>query len=161
MTDDGRETVTKLLGEARFAMVTTTDAEGRLLAQPMTTQDVEFDGDLWFFSERSARLIDHLERDSHAGVTTSSSDAWVSLDGHAAVVDDRAKIKELWNPAVGAWLPNGPDDPNVVLVKFSAETAEYWSTPGGHVATAISFAKAKITGARFDGGDHDTVDLTD
>jgi general stress protein 26 len=160
MTDGGRETVTKLLGEARFAMVTTMDAEGRLLAQPMTTQDVEFDGDLWFFCERSARLVSHLERDSHTGVTTSSSDAWVSLDGHATVVDDRAKIKELWNAAVGAWLPNGPDDPNVVLIKFAADKAEYWSTPGGHVATAISFAKAKITGNRFEGGDHESVDLT-
>jgi general stress protein 26 len=160
MTDDARATVTKLLGNARFAMVTSADSDGRLLAQPMTTQQVEFDGDLWFFAERSSRLVQHIGRDPHVGVTTSESDAWVSLDGHGGVVDDRAKIKELWNPAVGAWLTNGPDDPNVVLIKFTAETAEYWSTPGGHIATAISFAKAKVTGERYEGGDHNTVDLS-
>lgn len=159
--DDGRATVTKLLGQARFAMVTSIDEDGRLLAQPMTTQEVEFDGDLWFFAERTSRLVQHLRRDPHLGVTTSQSDAWVALDGHGAVVDDRAKVKELWNAAAGSWLTQGPDDPDVVLIKFTAESAEYWSTPGGHIATAISFAKAKVTGRRFDGGDHDTVDLTD
>jgi general stress protein 26 len=159
MSDDSRATVTKLLGEAGFAMVTTIDEHGRLLAQPMTTQEVEFDGDLWFFAERDSRLARHVAHDPHVGVTTSSSDAWVSLDGHGSIVDDRAKIHELWNPIVAAWLTDGPDDSNVVLLKFSAETAEFWSTPGGRIATAISFAKAKVTGQRYDGGDHEIVNL--
>ena len=42
---------------------------------------------------------------------------------------------------------------------MTAETGEYWDTPGGRIATLISFVKSKLTGERFDGGDNATVTL--
>jgi general stress protein 26 len=74
-------------------------------------------------------------------------------------VDDPAKARELWNSWVEAWLPQGPEDPNVVLVKVTAASAEYWDTPGGRIASVLSFAKSKVTGERYDGGEHGAVDL--
>ena len=62
---------------------------------------------------------------------------------------DAAKKRELWNSVVEAWFPDGPDDDGVVLLKVEADSAEYWDSPGGRVATAISFAKAKLTGERY------------
>jgi general stress protein 26 len=60
---------------------------------------------------------------------------------------------------VEAWFPDGPDDDGVVLLKVEADSAEYWDSPGGRVATAISFAKAKLTGERYSGGENEKVDL--
>ena len=40
-------------------MLTTVDADGHLTARPMAQQEVEFDGDLWFFVEH--RLPHHDE----------------------------------------------------------------------------------------------------
>ncbi len=60
---------------------------------------------------------------------------------------------------VEAWMPQGPDDDSVVLIKVTAETAEYWDTPGGRVASVLSFANAKLTGRRYDGGENERVAL--
>jgi len=40
-----------------------------------------------------------------------------------------------------------------------ADSAEYWDSPGGRLATVLSFAKAKITGERIEGGENEKVDL--
>jgi general stress protein 26 len=83
----------------------------------------------------------------------------VSLSGRAVVVEDAAKKRELWNSAVEAWFPDGPDDDGVVLLKVEGESAEYWNTPGGRLATVLSFAKAKVTGERIEGGENEKVEL--
>ena len=84
----------------------------------------------------------------------------MSLTGDAVVVEDVARKRELWNSAVGAWFPQGPDDDSVVLIKVHAESAEYWDSPGGRLATAFSFVKAKVTGERIDAGENEKVDLS-
>ena len=91
-------------------------------------------------------------------MTVSGSGSWVSLTGEAAVVEDTAKKRELWNAGVEAWLPQGPDDDSVVLLRVEGRSAEYWDT-AGRVATALSFATAKLTGERYSGGENERVDL--
>ena len=75
------------------------------------------------------------------------------------VVDDAEKKRQLWNAVVEAWFPDGPDDPDVVLLRVEAASAEYWDSPGGRLASAISFAKAKLTGQPYDGGENERVQL--
>ena len=53
-------------------------------------------------------------------VAYSGSSSWVSLSGTAAVVDDRAKLAELWNTFTDAWMEGGPENPNNVLIKVDA-----------------------------------------
>ena len=83
----------------------------------------------------------------------------MSLTGRARVVEDAAKKKELWNSAVEAWFPEGPDDDGVVLLRVEGDSAEYWDSPGGRLATVLSFAKAKVTGQRIEGGENEKVEL--
>jgi len=83
------------------------------------------------------------------------SSSWVSVSGTAEIIRDQLKAQELWNPFVEAWFPEGPQDPNIVLIRVQADTAEYWDSPGGRVATVLSLAKTKLTGKRYDGGDND------
>ena len=151
--------VAELAKDIRIAMLTTIDAEGHFVSRPMAQQEVEFDGDLWFFTSAKARKIEHLAANRAALVTLSSSDVWVSLSGTAEVVEDDAKAQELWNTFVESWFPQGPLDESVVLVKFTGETAEYWDTPGGRISSVISFVKTKVTGERYDGGENETVRL--
>jgi general stress protein 26 len=151
--------VAELLKGQRFGMLTTTDPDGTLISRPMAMQEVEFDGDLWFFAARDSRKITQLSAHSQVNVAVGSSDSWISLTGTGVVVTDAAKKRELWNSMVEAWFPDGPDDDGVVLLKIEADSAEYWDSPGGRVATAISFAKAKLTGERYSGGENEKVDL--
>ena len=153
------EKVAGLAKDIRIGMLTTVDSDGHFVSRPMAQQEVEFDGDLWFFAERGSRKVAHIAADPHVGLTLTSDDTWISLDGDAEIVDDTAKAKELWNPWVEAWLPQGPEDPSIVLIKFNGHTAEYWDTPGGRIASVISFVKAKVTGERYDGGANEKVVL--
>ena len=160
MTDNADVSkVAELAKDIRIAMLTTVDTEGHLTARPMAQQEVEFDGDLWFFVEADSRTAANLNKSPKVGVTLTSGSTWLSLSGSGEVVRDVDKAKQLWNPWVEAWLPEGPEDDNVALIKFTAESAEYWETPGGKVASIVSFAKAKITGERTSLGENKTVDL--
>jgi general stress protein 26 len=157
--DEGIRRVPELLGDERIAMLTTRAPDGTLTSRPMALQEVEFDGDLWFFAERGSRKLGHIAADPRVNVTCGSGSRWVSLAGTATVVDDGARKRELWNAGAEAWLPQGPDDPSVVLVRVEAEGAEYWDSPGGRIATLVSLAKARATGRRYSGGENATVDM--
>ena len=149
----------ELTEDIKITMFTTIDAEGHFVSRPMAHHLVEQDGDLWFFAERDSRVVEQITANPHVGLTLTSNDTWISIDGEAGVVEDQAKKNELWNSWVEAWLPQGPDDPNVVLLKVDAHTAEYWDTPGGTVASLLSFAKSKVTGEPYQGTERDTVNL--
>ncbi|MCZ2827574.1 pyridoxamine 5'-phosphate oxidase family protein [Modestobacter sp. VKM Ac-2986] len=159
MTSPDAHKVAELISGQRIAMLTTSAPQGTLTSRPMALQEVEFDGDLWFFAERSSRKVGHLDAHPEVNVTVGSGSTWVSLTGRAVVVDDPAKKRELWNGGVEAWFPDGPDDAAIVLIKVEGSSAEYWDTPGGRIATALSFAKAKVTGQPYDGGENETVRL--
>lgn len=149
--------VAELAAGIHIGMMTTVDEDGTLIARPMAQQEVEFDGDLWFFAERNSRKVAHLKRNPHVAVTLSSNSTWLSLDGTGHVIDDAAKAKELWNAGVEAWFPQGPEHPSIVLIKVEVETAQYWNTPGGVIASVFSFVKSRITGKPYDGGEEGTV----
>ena len=157
-TDSTRK-VDELPEGQKFGFLTTTTPEGKLTSRPMSLQEVEFDGDLWFFAEAHAPWLAHIAASPQVNVGVGSGGSWISLTGHAIVVSDVAKKKELWNAGVEAWLPQGPEDPSVVLVKVEGDSAEYWDSPGNRLATAFSFVKAKATGSRPDTGEHEKVDL--
>ena len=150
MASDDVRKVAELLDGERFAMLTTTAGDGTLISRPMALQEVEFDGDLWFFASRSSRKVEHVGAHPQVNVTISSGSSWVSLTGEAEVVDDLERKRELWNAGVEAWFPDGPDDDAIVLVVVRGSSAEYWDTPGGRIASVLSFAKVKATGKRFE-----------
>jgi general stress protein 26 len=149
----------ELTKDIRIAMLTTVEENGSFTARPMAQQQVEPDGSLWFFAERDAHVVTHIGINPHVGVALSSGDSWVSINGTAALVDDVQKKRELWNPVVEAWLPQGAEDPAVVLIRVESESAEYWDTPGGRVASVFSFVKAKVTGEPYQGTESAKLDL--
>jgi general stress protein 26 len=153
--DDDTRKVAELIKDIRVAMLTHADATGRLVSQPMATQQVDFDGDVLFITERDSHKCRDIEAQSPAtvNVSYSSGGSWVSLSGTAEVVDDRAKLEELWSTFTDAWMEGGPENPNNVLIRISADSAEFWDTPGSKATQVLNFVKAKVTGERLDDGD--------
>ncbi|WP_460772602.1 pyridoxamine 5'-phosphate oxidase family protein [Microbacterium sp. GXF7504] len=152
---ENRETLVRLMKDFRFAMLATVAPDGSLVAHPLTVQDAEFDGDLWFVLSTRSTTAQNLARDRQANVSLSSNTAWVSLSGEASFVEDRAKLEEVWSPVLEAWFPDGIDDPSVGLLKFTADGAEYWHSPGGVVVRAVALLRGKPSA----GSENETVDL--
>ena len=142
-----------------FAMLTTVDETGAFVSRPMAQQDTDFDGNLWFLSSRNSRKVSQIAANPRVGVALTSRDVWVSVNGTAEILEDAGKAAELWSPQMTGWFPQGPEDPSVVVVKVTGETAEYWDTPGGLVASALSLVKVKTTGERYKGNDNEVVEL--
>jgi general stress protein 26 len=159
VAEHGVEKVRELVADEKIAMLTTVGADGSLQSRPMSLQEVEFDGDLWFFAEADGGPAKSIAANQNVNVTTGSGGSWVSIAGRGSVVADVAKKKELWNSGAEAWLPQGPEDASVVLIKVDGDSAEYWDTPGA-VSTAISFVKAKATGERAHVGENEKVELS-
>ncbi len=147
----------------KFAMLTTIDSDGALRSRPMACQEVEFDGDLWFFTNKTSGKIHSIVSDQQVNVTFVSPDdnRFVSISGRADIVDDRDKEKELWNPILKAWFPEGLDDPNLVLIRVEAEGAEYWDSPSSKVVQLVGFTKAILTGeaSRPSKSEHQKISL--
>jgi general stress protein 26 len=160
-----RNTSIKKLGELiegiNIAMLTTIDDDGALRSRPMATQQIEFDGDLWFFAGASSAKAREIWSDKRVNISYAKPDSqrYVSVSGTAELVRDQAKIKELWNPIYKAWFPQGLEDPDLALLKVNVEQAEYWDAPSSKVVALVGFVKALATGKRPDLGENEKLDL--
>lgn len=163
MQDKRQESIEKLKSLTEsidFAMLTTI-AGGKFRSRPMSTQEFDLDGNLWFFTSDQTHKVDEIEADNRVSVAYSQPDdnIFVSVFGRAAIVKDRAKIEELWNPILKAWFPEGLDDPTLCLLKISVEEAEYWDSPNSKIVQIAGFIKALVTGQEADGGDYGKITL--
>jgi len=133
----------KLLNEKikdiRIAMLTTVEPDGTLRSRPMVTQETEFDGDLWFFTQASAPKVEEVQQHQQVNLSYEkpSDDLFVSVSGTAQLVRDRKEIKKHWKPHYKTWFPNGEDDPDLALLKVTVTRAEYWNMPSGGILSSI------------------------
>ena len=136
------------------------DDDGTLVSRPMAVQDTEFDGNLWLLATKDSPKIAQIKSDAHVGVTYMSNDTWFSIDGHAELVDDRQRIHDYWNPFVQAWFTDGPDDPNITLIKVVGERGEWWETKGNRVTSTLGMLRSAVTGKpATDIGENEKVEL--
>lgn len=162
--EDKREQSIKKLKEMLegidFCMLTTLSG-GHLRSRPMSTQQFEFDGDLWFFTSDQTHKVEEIEKDDRVNVAYAKPDdnVYVSVSGRASIVKDRQKIEELWSPILKAWFPDGLDDPTLCLLKVAVEEAEYWDSPNSKLVQIVGFVKALVTGQQADGGEHGKINL--
>lgn len=162
MTDydnEGIAKVAELIKGTRVAMLTCSEEDGSLVSRPMATQDVDFTGDVWFIAERNAHQTRCIQARPRVNVAYSGKNSWVSVSGTAEVVDDTAKLEDMWNTFTDAWMEGGPDNPENILLRIRTTGAEYWESPGTAVTQVANVVKAKVTGQRLD-PPNETVDLT-
>jgi general stress protein 26 len=139
--EEAVETVRKLIKGIDMAMFTTISAEG-LVSRPMKTQEVEFDGDLWFLTKKDTSKFGEVLHDPRVNVVYADK-SYVSIRGKARIVDDVHKKKEFWNAGYEAFLKTGYDDPDVILIQVHAESAEYWKS--GNLAEKAMYMFKRIT----------------
>lgn len=145
----------------RIAMMTTVEADGTLRSRPMATQDVEFNGELWFFTQAEAPKVGQVEQHSKVNISYAKPDdnLFVSVSGTAELVRDRKKIDEYWKPLYKAWFPNGKEDPQLALLKVNVESAEYWDAPSGKTGGLFVALKGLTSGGKDATGEDVKMDL--
>jgi Pyridoxamine 5'-phosphate oxidase like len=71
---------------------------------------------------------------------------YVSISGRGRIVDDRAKVHDLWSEGLRVWFPNGPDDPELALLSIDVEEARYWTNAASVATYAWLYVKARVAG---------------
>jgi general stress protein 26 len=145
-----------------ICMLATVDERGDLRSRPMSNnREIEFDGDLWFFTYGASHKVDEVGRVPKvcAGFADVAAQQYASLSGRAEVVRERAKIEELWRPQLRAWFPEGVETPDIALLKVTVERAEYWDGSQSIFAHAVSFVSALVTGEPAQLGENEKLEL--
>lgn len=156
MKQEELETLRELIKDVDTAMLTTVTEEG-LVSRPMKTQEVEFDGDLWFFTKKETDKYKEILHDKDVNVAYAGK-SYVSVRGRAEIVEDLNKKKELWSKAYEKIMQTSYDDPTVVLIKVKAEAAEYWDT--GNFKKQIAFLYKRMKGQSSESTDvNETIEL--
>ncbi len=158
---DDRQKVWELIRDVKIALLVTSADEG-LRGQPMAAMNKDFDGELWFASRRDAPKLDEIKDDSHVLLAYSEpkDQNYVSVSGTARVLQDTAKVKELWSEPMRVWFPEGPEDPGRALICVSVKSAEYWDAPSSAWVYATGYIKARVTGkAPRDDGENKVVNF--
>ncbi|MET0861467.1 MAG: pyridoxamine 5'-phosphate oxidase family protein [Microbacterium sp.] len=141
--------VKELVEDIDFTMMTTQDAAGNLVSRPMSTRQMDDDGDIWFFTLEDTKKVAEAQADPDHDVGLSYLDAkgyrFVSIAGRGSVVRDEAKMKELYTTDLDIWFEDGLDTPGVVLLKVTPKECEFWEPRHGKIVAAAGMLKALIT----------------
>jgi general stress protein 26 len=122
--------VAKLMRDLDFCMFTTHAGRGGFHARPMSNNgEVEFDGDVWFFSAADSRKVREIKTNPTVHLAYADLEDWrfVSMTGRARIVRDAAKKNQLWMKELEQWFDDGPDSDNVVLIKVTPSLVSYWT----------------------------------
>ena len=84
----------------------------------------------WFFSFEDTRKVSEIDADPRAELAfiDTQNGTWVNVEGEASVIrDDEHRKQKLWRDDLERWFPEGPSDPNVVLIKVRARHIDAWA----------------------------------
>ncbi len=122
--------------------------------RPMSTQEVDDEGNIWFFSEKDSDKNYEIKQDQHVQLLYSknSDSHFLSVAGIASIVYHKNKVEKLWDKIAEAWFKGGKDDPNLSLICIKPTEAYYWETKNGKMISLIKIAVAAISGSMDDDG---------
>jgi len=100
-----------------------------LHAQPMIAFVERRRKRIWFIARRDTDLVRTIGEGGASMFVIQDTDLLASVGGELAVVQDRRRMARYWNAKVDAWLPEGPNDARLVMLRLDCVDAELW-VPG-------------------------------
>jgi general stress protein 26 len=156
MADDFVVRAWNMMEKISTCFLITWDGE-RQRARPMSTVVRPAEHAVFMLTDEHREKIDEIERYHEVllAFADTREQKYVSVNGRAVVLNDRARIRELWSPFAKAWW-DSPDDPTIRVLKFIPDEAEIWDSPGTLITTVTMLAAA-ASGKRPDVGDNRKV----
>lgn len=120
----------EMIFESDIAMVATSAGDGSIRSRPMATSHVSKDGEILFFSVYDTELLDELKTDAQVNVTYrhESKKDYVSVSGIVDIIRDKKPMELFWKDDFEQWIPDGFDNPKLVMLKVTPLHAEHWGS---------------------------------
>lgn len=121
-------------------------------ARPMSVQQVDAAGHIWFLSAEDSHKNEELARDRSTTLyfQGSAQSHFLILRGSATISRDKEKIKELWEPIAKTWFTEGVDDPRITVISFAPSEGYYWTTKHGIAVAGVKMLVGAAIGKTLD-----------
>lgn len=152
------ERVWELVEKIGICMLASRDGKD-IRSRPMAASVDRSEPAVYFLTDAQSHKDEEVRADPSVDLAFAdiSGQKYVSISGHATVLNDREKIRELWSTPAKAWW-NDPEDPQIRVLKVSPKDAQYWDAPGTTVSV-IKMAAAAVSDSRPSMGANAKVDL--
>ncbi len=127
--------------------------------RPMSVQEVDDEGNLWFLSANDSYKNREIaaQPDVRLFFQGSEHSGFLALTGTATVTRDKAKIKELWKPILKTWFTGGVDDPRITAIRVRPSGGYYWDNKHGNAIAGIKMMIGAVIGKTLDDSIEGTV----
>jgi general stress protein 26 len=152
------ERVWKLIDAIPVAMVVTHEGQGRnLRARPMAVRSARSEGAVYFLTDVGTPKADEIRRNQSVCLALSDikNQKYVSISGHAEMVDDKDHVGRLWSVFDKAFWPD-KNDPRIRVLRVTPVSAEFWEGSSA-IVTAVKLAAAIASGERVNLGSNEKV----
>jgi general stress protein 26 len=148
------EKMKELVDHNAVCLFTTNLTEAPFHTRPMSTQQVDDQGNFWFFSGEESNKNLEIKEDARVQLFFSNpgKSEFMTVHGYASIFKDRHKVEEIWSPIVKAWFKEGKNDPDLSLIKVAPEQAYYWDTKNNKMVSLIKILASMVTGRTMDDG---------
>ena len=131
---------------------TAVSAGGSGATRPMSVQEVDDDGTLWFLSASDSHKNRELEQDPAVRLFFQGSEhaGFLTLTGTATVSRDRKRIKDLWKSVLKVWFTEGENDPRITVIGVRPTGGYYWDNKHGSAVAGIKMLVGAAIGKTLD-----------
>lgn len=147
--------IKELSESAKICMFCTELDKLPINSRPMTLQETDDEGNLWFISSDTSNKNFEIKEDRNVQLffMNNSDYQYLSVYGEASIYKDRTTIEDKWSPMAKAWFEDGKDDPTVSIIRVEPKETYYWDTKVGKLVSLFSFVAAAVTGNTTDNSD--------
>ena len=144
--------IRELAKSARFCLFGTRLKHPPVTVRPMTVQEVDDAGDLWFLSGRATHTNQHIAADPMVQLffVNGGSMEFLTTEGTATIHVDRATKEKYWTPIAKTWFNQGLEDPDLSVIQVRPQGGYYWDTKHGKVVSFLKVAAGAVTGRTLD-----------
>ena len=158
---EGLQKMKELVKEIDFCMFCTNLDEQPFSTRPMSTRDVDDQGNIWFFSKKTSNKNEEIKQDDKVQLLYAKpgNSEFLSVYGEADIIKDRKKAEELWSAWAKTWFNEGVDDPELTIIRVRPEEVRYWDTKHNKMVSLLKIVAGAITGKESDDGVEGNIHL--
>src|SRR5690606_8560469 len=109
------EKLKQLVDNIDICLFATDIQNGQMNVAPMSRQEVDDQGMIWFLANAESHTCKNIEQDNKVvlNFAKTSDYQFLSVTGTATVNRDQARIDKYWNKMMEAWFEKGKEDPSI------------------------------------------------
>jgi general stress protein 26 len=160
--EEGIKKMKTLIGKASSTCYFCTNMNSNNFStRPMAVQQTDDDGNLWFLSAIDSQKNRDLQQNPAVQLLFQGSphSDFLSVYGTATISQDKAKIKELWEPIIKTWFTEGVDDPRITVIKVEPTAGYYWDTKHAQVVSLFKRLVGAAIGKTMDDSIEGTISV--